>query len=186
MVSFIAYGIIQDNIPPNILKPIEVYYCQNHNQFAIRKLKYIDTNLVYEKCYCDKGNVFIINKSHKDFEILNLKYQICSKIFNLKEDEIINFINWYNKNKNNQFYKMSKLIRQNVFMITSNQTIDLNNLNKENIIEYSYDITYQYPVKPEEISNGNYIGNRKDYTEYKLEKINPVDYYAMTLLKPFF
>jgi hypothetical protein len=186
LFSYIVYGIIQDITPPNILKPIEIYYCQNHNQFAIRKLKYIDTNLVFKDCYCNKKDVFIINKSHKDFETLNIKYQICSKILNLKENQIINFISWYNENKNNQFYIMSKSIRQNTFIIASNQTIDLNNLNNENIVNYSYDIIFQYPVKPEEINNGNYIGNRKDYNEYKLEKTNPIDYYALTIRKPFF
>ena len=184
--SYIIYGIIQDLIPPNVNEPIEIYYCNKHYQFSIRKLKYIDTNLIYKDCKCNNKHFYVISQSHKDFDTLYLKYQICSKILNLKENQITNFISWHNQNKNNDFYIMTKSIKQNVTVITSNQHIDLKNLNNENITNCSYNLTYQYPVKPEEINNGNYIGNRKDYNEYTLKKINPIDYYAMTILKPSF
>ena len=186
MLGYVAVRVINDLIPPKLLAPTEMYYCEEHNKLAIKAYNYIDVSTAESGCKCNKKHWFIYDNSDEMFDKLKLKWQICSKVINLREADLVKFFAWYENHKNTKCYVMTRKVKIYNALITSESEIDLTDLENVKVCSNSYEITEIYPVYLEEIKNGNYIGKRKDYIKYELKQIDPVNYYALTLTKYFF
>jgi hypothetical protein len=184
--GYIAVRVINDSIPPKLLAPTEMYYCEKHNKLAVKAYNYIDISTAEKGCKCNKKYWFIYDNSDEMFDKLKLKWQICSKVLNLREEDLVKFFAWYETNKNTKFYIMTRKVKIFNTLITSESEIDLTELDTVKVFKNSYEITEILPVYPEEIKNGSYIGNRNDYFKYELKEIDPVNFYALTLTKYFF